>query len=56
MSRTKKDRIKEFSPRRGIPATFKAMRKRIRRRKANQALKTGEEIPRSRTEDHWNYW
>jgi DNA polymerase I-like protein with 3'-5' exonuclease and polymerase domains len=42
MARTKKDRIKDFSIRRGIPAAFKAMRKRIRRRKANQALKTGE--------------
>jgi len=56
VSRTAKDRDKTFSIRKGIPSAFKAMRKRIRRRKAKQALIDGKEIPRFRTSDHWEYW
>jgi hypothetical protein len=56
VSRTAKDRDKTFSIRKGIPSAFKAMRRRIRRRKSKQALIEGKEIPRFRTSDHWEYW
>jgi hypothetical protein len=56
MARTHKDRNKEFSVRKGIPSSFKAKTRRQRRRKAQDAMRKGCEIPRFRTSDHWNWW
>lgn len=57
MSRTEKDRKpKYWSKLRGIPSSFKKLEKKRRRAKEKQAVRRGEEPPRTRKSDHWHWW
>jgi hypothetical protein len=39
-----------------VPKWFKRLNRQEERAKQNQALRNGEELPRFRTRDAWEYW